>query len=60
VDQLLEAIKAAKARYPSGQWDQLPPKKQTEAIYEELRRLDAESVAAAAGARPMSALVSSV
>jgi hypothetical protein len=45
MDSLQEAFKAAQDRYPGNQWAYLPSKVQTEAIYNELRRIDAEYAA---------------
>ncbi len=45
-DALTQAIQAAEARYPRDEWYQLSPRMRAAAIYEELARLDAESVKA--------------
>jgi len=41
----LRAVAAAQDRFPGDLWRALMPKERTDAIYDELRRLDAESLA---------------
>ena len=38
-----QAFKSAVQRYSSEVWSQLDPRHQTEAIYEEMRKLDADA-----------------
>ncbi len=43
MDAILErAVEAARARHPEGEWERLLPTERTEAIYREMRRIDAE------------------
>ncbi len=43
MDKILErAVEAARARHPDGEWERLLPTERTEAIYREMRRIDAE------------------
>ena len=39
-----QALAAARARHPDGEWERLFPPERTEAIYQEIRRIDAEAV----------------
>ncbi len=57
MDETVEqAVAAARARHPDGEWERLSPQERTEAIYREMRRLDAEAVEADAFARDSRAL----
>ena len=50
MDETVEqAVAAARARHPDGEWERLSPSERTEAIYREMRRIDAEAVDADAG-----------
>jgi hypothetical protein len=46
------AIERASAGYSAREWEELPPRIRTAAIYTELRRLDAEAIAASQYSRP--------
>jgi hypothetical protein len=43
-DVFNQAVEAARARFPEGVWERLPAGQKVEAIHEELRRIDPESV----------------
>lgn len=47
MDDFQKAAAAAQGRYTKDAWMALPPREQAQAIYAELRRIDAERVAAA-------------
>ena len=44
-DTVKKAIEAARQRYSAEEWCSMQPKLRTEAIYEALRRLDAQGLA---------------
>ena len=47
-----QAVGAARAQHPDGEWERLSPQERTTSIYREMRRIDAAAVEGDADARP--------
>ncbi len=51
-DTVDTAVAAARAKHPDGEWERLSPSERTEAIYREMRRIDAERAQAGSPVLP--------